>query len=105
VIERNHLQGKDGDRMNAILSGLHFNLRTFKRPFFLSIFQWHFHRNLGRDAGWIDPAMSDDHVNEIASHAFLEKRGFLQRRLDDGRLDRFELSQLPGQPSKRKNTT
>jgi IS5 family transposase len=38
-LERNHLQGKDGDRMNAILSGCGFNFRKLLRAFFLSIFQ------------------------------------------------------------------
>lgn len=33
-LERNHLQGKDGDRMNAILSGCGFNLRKLLRAFF-----------------------------------------------------------------------
>ena len=38
-LERNHLQGKDGDRINAILSGCGFNLRKLLRAFFLSFFQ------------------------------------------------------------------
>jgi len=38
-LERNHLQGKDGDRINAILSGCGFNLRKLLRAFFLFIFQ------------------------------------------------------------------
>ena len=38
-LERNHLHGKDGDRMNAILSGCGFNLRKLIRAFFLSFFQ------------------------------------------------------------------
>ena len=38
-LERNHLHGKDGDRMNAILSGCGFNLRKLLRAFFLSFFQ------------------------------------------------------------------
>jgi IS5 family transposase len=36
--ERNHLKGKDGDRMNAILSGCGFNLRKLIRAFFLFLF-------------------------------------------------------------------
>lgn len=36
-LERNHLQGKDGDRINAILSGCGFNLRKILRAFFLPI--------------------------------------------------------------------
>ena len=43
-LERNHLQGKDGDRINAILSGCGFNLRKLIRAFFLSFFQWLFWR-------------------------------------------------------------
>lgn len=35
-LERNHLKGKDGDRMNAILSGCGFNLRKLLGAFFLS---------------------------------------------------------------------
>jgi IS5 family transposase len=38
-LERNHLQGKDGDRINAILSGCGFNLRKLLRAFFLFIFR------------------------------------------------------------------
>jgi transposase, IS5 family len=38
-LERNHFQGKDGDRINAILSGCGFNLRKLLRAFFLFIFQ------------------------------------------------------------------
>jgi IS5 family transposase len=38
-LERNHLQGEDGDRINAILSGCGFNLRKLLRAFFLSFFQ------------------------------------------------------------------
>ncbi|MEN6620301.1 MAG: IS5 family transposase, partial [Smithella sp.] len=41
-LERNHLQGKDGDRINAILSGCGFNLRKLLRAFFLPIFRWLF---------------------------------------------------------------
>ena len=37
-MERNHLKGKDGDRMNAILSGCGFNLRKLLRAFFLFLF-------------------------------------------------------------------
>ncbi len=41
-LERNYLQGSDGDRMNAILSGCGFNLRKLIRAFFLSFFRWLF---------------------------------------------------------------
>jgi IS5 family transposase len=37
-LERNHLRGKDGDRMNAILSGCGFNMRKLLRAFFLFLF-------------------------------------------------------------------
>ncbi len=37
-LERNHLKGKDGDRMNAILAGCGFNLRKLLGAFFLPIF-------------------------------------------------------------------
>lgn len=37
-LERNHLKGIDGDRMNAILSGCGFNLRKLIRAFFLFLF-------------------------------------------------------------------
>lgn len=37
-LERNHLKGKDGDRMNAILAGCGFNLRKLLGAFFLFIF-------------------------------------------------------------------
>lgn len=37
-LERNHLKGKDGDRMNAILAGCGFNLRKLLGAFFLLIF-------------------------------------------------------------------
>ena len=52
-LERNHLQGKDGDRMNAILSGCGFNLRKLLRAFFLPFFQRLFWRYLGHWFGWI----------------------------------------------------
>jgi IS5 family transposase len=37
-LERNHLKGKDGDRMNAILAGCGFNLRKLLGAFFLLLF-------------------------------------------------------------------
>lgn len=45
-LERNHLQGEEGDRMNAILAGCGRNLRKLLRAFFLSLFLLVF---LGRD--------------------------------------------------------
>jgi hypothetical protein len=35
-MDRNHLKGKEGDRMNAILAGCGFNLRKFMRSFLRS---------------------------------------------------------------------
>jgi hypothetical protein len=46
-------QGKDGDRMNAMLSGCGFNLRKLLRAFFLPFFQRLFWRYLGHWFGWI----------------------------------------------------
>jgi transposase, IS5 family len=37
LLERNHLLGEEGDRINALLSGCGRNLRKFLRAFFLSI--------------------------------------------------------------------
>lgn len=37
-LERNHLQRKDGDRRNTILSGCGFSLRKLLRAFFLPFF-------------------------------------------------------------------
>jgi len=39
-MERNYLLGKEGDRINAILSGSAFNLRKLMRAFFLFVFGW-----------------------------------------------------------------
>ncbi|MFQ5580784.1 MAG: transposase, partial [Nitrospiria bacterium] len=36
-LERNHLQGKAGDQINAILAGCGFNLRKLLRAFFVYI--------------------------------------------------------------------
>ena len=41
-LERNPLQGKEGDRINAILAGCGFNLRKLLRAFLLPIFNWLF---------------------------------------------------------------
>lgn len=38
-MDRNHLNGKDGDRINAILSGCGYNMRKLLRAFFLFIFE------------------------------------------------------------------
>ena len=39
-LSRNYLHGKNGDRINAILSGCGFNIRKLLRAFFLFIFKW-----------------------------------------------------------------
>lgn len=39
---RNYLKGKDGDRINAILSACGFNMRKLLRAFFLPILRWFF---------------------------------------------------------------
>ncbi len=39
-MERNHLLGKAGDAINAILCGAAFNLRKLLRVFFLFVFRW-----------------------------------------------------------------
>ena len=59
-LERNHLQGKDGDRMNAILSGCGFNLRKLLRAFFLSIFRWLYCKHFDCEVEFIDQNMSED---------------------------------------------
>jgi IS5 family transposase len=38
-IDRNHLKGKDGDRLNATLAGCGFNLRKFLGGYLEFIFQ------------------------------------------------------------------
>jgi len=69
-LERNHLQGKDGDRMNAILSGCGFNLRKLLRAFFLSFFRWLFYGHPGNKIGFIDQNMSKNHLQMFPAHAF-----------------------------------
>ena len=39
-MDRNHLKGKEGDRINAILSGCGYNMRKLLRAFFLFILKW-----------------------------------------------------------------
>ena len=41
-MDRNHLKGKDGDRVNAILAGCGFNLRKLMRSFLAFLFRWLF---------------------------------------------------------------
>jgi IS5 family transposase len=39
-MNRNHLLGRSGDRINAILSGCGYNMRKLLRAFLWSIFWW-----------------------------------------------------------------
>jgi IS5 family transposase len=66
-LERNHLQGKDGDRMNAILSGCGFNLRKLLRAFFLSLFQRLFGRYFDHSVGLIGLNMNEADVEMISA--------------------------------------
>ena len=65
-LERNHLHGKDGDHMNAILSGCGFNLRKLLRAFFLSFFQRLFWQYFVHSTGLIGLNM-DRRVFEMKS--------------------------------------
>ncbi|HBI47733.1 MAG TPA: hypothetical protein DDX93_03325 [Smithella sp.] len=69
-LERNHLQGKDGDRMNAILSGCGFNLRKLLRAFFLPFSQWLFWRYFDHSTGFIGSVMSGTKFEMTPAHAF-----------------------------------
>ncbi|MDO9558996.1 MAG: IS5 family transposase [Syntrophales bacterium] len=69
-LERNHLKGKDGDRMNAILSGCGFNLRKLLRAFFLPFFQRLFGRYFDHSTGFIGSTMSEMNFGMISVHAF-----------------------------------
>jgi hypothetical protein len=69
-LERNHLQGKDVDRMNAILSGCGFNLRKLLRAFFLPFFRWLVGRNIDHSAGFIGLNMSGNNFEMLAVNAF-----------------------------------
>jgi len=69
-LERNHLQGKDGDRMNAILSGCGFNLRKLLRAFFLPFFQRLFWRYFDHSTGFIGSTMSNTNFGMMPVHAF-----------------------------------
>jgi len=68
-LERNHLKGKDGDRMNAILSGCGFNLRKLLRAFFLSFFQRLFWRYFDQSTGFIGLNMSEGHLKMTPARA------------------------------------
>jgi len=39
-LRRNHLKGKDGDRINAMLSGSGYNLRKLLRAFYFVLLRW-----------------------------------------------------------------
>jgi IS5 family transposase len=69
-LERNHLKGKDGDRMNAILSGCGFNLRKLLRAFFLPFSQWLFWRYFDHSTGFIGSMMSGTKFEMPPAHAF-----------------------------------
>ena len=69
-LERNHLQGKDGDRMNAILSGCGFNLRKLLRAFFLPFLQRLFWRYFDLAIEFIGQKLSEDHFKMIPACAF-----------------------------------
>ena len=66
-LERNHLQGKDGDRINAILSGCGFNLRKLIRAFFLSFFRWLFGRYFDHSTGFIGRNMSETNFEMMSA--------------------------------------
>ena len=72
-LERNHLQGKNGDRMNAILSGCGFNLRKFLRAFFLPFFQRLFWRYFDYSTGFIGSNTSGTIFEMIPTDTFWEK--------------------------------
>ncbi len=69
-LERNHLQGKDGDRMNAILSGCGFNLRKLLRAFFLPFFRRLFGRYFDLLARFIGENMSETNFDMMSARAF-----------------------------------
>jgi len=67
---RNHLQGKDGDRMNAILSGCGFNLRKLLRAFFLSFFRWLWGSRFQHPARFTGLYMNEKYFQRLHVHAF-----------------------------------
>jgi len=69
-LERNHLQGKDGNRINAILSGCGFNRRKLLRAFFLSFFRWLLGRYFDHCIRFIVPNTIISNFEIIADHAF-----------------------------------
>jgi IS5 family transposase len=69
-LERNHLQGKDGDRINAILSGCGFNLRKLLRAFFLSFFRWLLENHFQHSAQFTGQYMNEKYFQLLHVHAF-----------------------------------
>jgi len=69
-LERNHLQGKDGDRINAIMSGCGFNLRKLLRAFFLSIVRWLLGRHFEHVSRFIGPNMIQPDFESKCAYAF-----------------------------------
>ena len=53
-MDRNHLKGGDGDRVNAILAGCGFNLRKLLRSFFTFVFGWLLIHHSDEDVGYPD---------------------------------------------------
>ena len=69
-LERNHLQGKDGDRINAILSGCGFNLRKLIRAFFLLFSRWLFWIKNHHSTGLIGLYMSQAEFGIKSAYTF-----------------------------------
>jgi len=69
-LERNHLQGEDGDRINAILSGCGFNLRKLLRAFFLSFFQKLFGKYFDHSNGLMVLIMNESNFDMKCTYAF-----------------------------------
>jgi len=69
-MERNHLQGKDGDRMNAILCGCGFNMRKLLRAFFLSFFLRLFGRYFDHSNEFIGLNMNEANFKMTIVYAF-----------------------------------
>ena len=69
-LERNHLQGKDGDRINAILSGCGFNLRKLLRAFFLLFPRWLFWIKNHHSTGLIGLYMSQAEFGIKSAYTF-----------------------------------
>jgi IS5 family transposase len=69
-LERNHLKGKDGDRINAIMSGCGFNLRKLLRAFFWSIFRWLFGRHFDHTTEFISSNMIQPDFESKLAYGF-----------------------------------